>query len=253
MRGRWMELSAPRRFLADLLRLASRIPTVPVQRHMRLGEVLAARQMAVVRPGWPTLFLKAYARVAADMPELRRAYVALPWGHLCEYPTSVASIAVEREYHGEKAVFFGRIVNPAQLPLSEIDAHVRSLTMSPIEQHKPFRKMLWLGRLPRPIRRALLWLGLNLPRSRGNQFGTFGLSVYSSLGAESLHPISPLTTTLTYGVIQSDGCVDVRIVYDHRVLDGATVARALARLEAELTGPIRNELRAMARSVRITV
>jgi hypothetical protein len=38
----------------------------------------------------------------------------------------------------------------------------------------------------------------------------------------------------------------VRVVYDHRVTDGATVARALARLEAVLTGEVLNELRAMA-------
>jgi hypothetical protein len=91
-----------------------------------------------------------------------------------------------------------------------------------------------------------MWFGLNLPRSRPAQFGTFGLTVYSGLGAESLHPLSPLTTTLTYGVIGADGTVDVRVVYDHRVLDGATVARALALLEAELTGAVCDELRALA-------
>ena len=62
----------------------------------------------------------------------------------------------------------------------------------------------------------------------------------------ALHPLSPLTTTLTYGVIGPDGSCDVRLVYDHRVLDGAVVARALARLEEELTGPVCDELRAMA-------
>ncbi|HEX4610849.1 MAG TPA: hypothetical protein VH092_21850, partial [Urbifossiella sp.] len=111
---------------------------------------------------------------------------------------------------------------------------------------KPFRELLQLAGLPGPVRRAALWLGLNLPRVRGGKFGTFALSVYSALGAESLHPISPLTTTLTYGVIGPDGRVDVRLVYDHRVLDGATAARALAALEAELAGPIQTELRGMA-------
>ncbi len=91
-----------------------------------------------------------------------------------------------------------------------------------------------------------MWLGLNLARTRAAQFGTFGLSVYSSLGAESLHPISPLTTTLTYGVIGANGRVNVRLVYDHRVLDGGTVARALAALEAEMNGSILNELRSMS-------
>lgn len=245
MRGRAIALSGPRRFLTDLMYFASAVPTVPVQRHMRLAAVAEARR-AAGRPGWPAVFLKAYARVAARVPELRRAYVRLPWHHLYEYPTSVASIAVEREYQGEKAVFFGRITDPAEAALAVTDAKVRALAESPIEEVKSFRKMLRLAQLPRPLRRALMWAGLNLPRSRTAQFGTFGLSVYSSLGAESLHPLSPLTTTLTYGVIQPDGSVDVRLVYDHRVLDGATVARVLALLEDELTGPVCAELRAMA-------
>src|SRR6478609_4903023 len=109
MRGRAIGLSAPRRFLVDLLRLAARIPSVPVQRHMHLAEVVRARAAAAPRPGWPAVFLKAYARVAAEVPELRRAYVCLPWPHLYEYPTSAAAVAVEREYEGERAVFFGRI------------------------------------------------------------------------------------------------------------------------------------------------
>jgi len=246
MRGRWIPLTGPRRFVGDLMAFAARVPTVPVQRRMRLGEVAAARAAAADRPGWPAVFLKAYARVAADLPALRRAYVALPYPHLCEYPRSVASVAVEREYRGEPAVFFGKIPEPAGLPLTDIHSRVRRLAEDPVEAVPGFRKLLRFSRLPRPVRRLAIWLGLNIARTRPGQFGTFGLSVYSSLGAESLHPLSPLTTTLNYGVIGPDGAVDVRLIYDHRVLDGATVARALGRLERELTGPILEELRRMA-------
>jgi hypothetical protein len=246
MRGRWVGLSAPRRFLADILHFASKIPTVPVQRRMMLADVAAARSALPERPGWPAVFLKAYAKVAAEVPALRRAYLALPWPHLCEYPHSVASVAVERDYEGEPAVFFGRIGDPASLPLAEVHARIRTFAEAPLESVKPFRKMLAMARLPRPLRRLLLWLGLNLSRTRPGQFGTFGLSSYSALGAESLHPLSPLTTTLNYGVIDPDGSVTVRVVYDHRVTDGATIARALARLEAVLTGEVLDELRAMA-------
>src|SRR5207244_839398 len=82
------------------------------------------------------------------------------------------------------------------------------------------------------LRRWLWWAGLNVsgPR-RAKYFGTFAVSVYSALGAESLHPITPLTTTLNYGLIAADGSVPVRIVYDHRLIDGATIARGLGRLE----------------------
>ena len=110
--------------------------------------------------------------------------------------------------------------------------------------------MLSFARWPRLVRRTLLWIGLNLPRTRPGQFGTFGLSVYSSLGAESLHPLSPLTTTLTYGAIGLDGKVAVRIVYDHRVLDGATVARGMGRLEEVLNDAILTELRDMTHAPR---
>jgi hypothetical protein len=228
------------------MHFASGVPTVPVQRHMRLAEVVAARDVATPRPGWAAVFLKAYARVTDAVPELRRVYVKLPWPHLYEYPNSVASVAVERAYEGENGVFFGRINDPASVPLTELQNRVRAFTETPIKDVKAYRKMLRLARLPRPARRLLMWLGLNLPRSRPAQFGTFGLTVYSALGAESLHPLSPLTTTLTYGVIDRDGGVNVRLIYDHRVLDGATVARALARLEGELTGSVCEELRSMA-------
>jgi hypothetical protein len=170
---------------------------------------------------------------------------------LREYPKTVASIAVEREFENEPCVFFGRITNPANLSLEEVHTHIRRFAGDPIESVSYFRKMLSFARWPGPIRRALMWLGLNLPGTRAGQFGTFGLSVYSSLGAESLHPLSPLTTTLNYGIIAPDGTVSVRLVYDHRVLDGATAARALGKLEETLNGPILLEMRRMAVQPRL--
>ncbi len=55
--------------------------------------------------------------------------------------------------------------------------------------------------------------------------------------------MSLLTTTLTYDVIQPDGSLDVRLIYDHRVTDGATIARALADLESVVRHEILTELR----------
>ena len=79
---------------------------------------------------------------------------------------------------------------------------------------------------------------------RSKRFGTFGLSSYGALGAEQIHPISPLSTTLTYGPIDPvTGRVIVKLIYDHRVLDGAYVARRLRDVEEVLNGPILAELR----------
>jgi hypothetical protein len=210
---------------------------------MRLANTVLARRALTERPAWSAIFAKAYARVALAIPELRRAYVKLPWPHLYEYPASIAMVAVERDFGSEKAVFFGRIRKPERRSLAELTAAIRHLQNVPFENCKDYRRALRLSAMPRLIRRPLWWLGLNIGRQRCNFFGTFGLSVYSALGAESLHPLSPLTTALNYGVIGADGCVDVRIIYDHRVMDGTTVARALERMETEITGSILAELR----------
>ena|ERR1043165_7000235 len=246
MRGKPIPLSLPRRFVGDILHFSGQVPTVPVQRLMNLKPLIEARSALAERPGWASIFTKAYARVADEFPELRRAYVKLPWPQLYEYPQSVASIAVERTYQGEPAVFIARIKNPASLSLVELGQAIRFFAEAPIDEVKEFQRSLKMSALPRLVRRSLWWLALNIGRQRANYFGTFSITVYSHLGAESLHPMSMLTSTLNYGVIAEDGSVHVRIIYDHRVLDGSTVARALARLEAVLLTEIVDEMRTLS-------
>ncbi len=242
MKGKAIRLSPGRQLICDLMHASASVPTVPVQRRMHLAEVIAARAAHPQRPSWASIFAKAYAKVAAAMPELRRSYVKLPWHHLYEYPVSVASLAVEREVDDEKVVLIARIKDPARYDLVTLNQLIKDYREKPVQECKEFRRALGVSRLPRPLRRFLWWLGLNMGRQRANYFGTFGLSAYSALGAESLHPRSLCTTTLTYGVMAADGSLDVRIIYDHRALDGANVARALALLEDVLTGDIVTEL-----------
>jgi len=242
--GRTLSLSRSRRFICDLLHFAQKVPSVPVQRRMNLAPLVEVRAAASPRPSWCAIFTKAYAAVAAARPELRRAYLCFPWPHLYEHPESIASIAVGRQLGDEDAVFFGHLRSPEKRGLLELDDHLHRLKEAPIESIGVFRRVLKTSRLPRPLRRFLWWFGLNVSgRKRAKHLGTFGVTVYSGLGAESLHPLSPLTTTLNYGVIQGDGSVNVRLIYDHRVLDGSTVARALQDLEQVLTTQIVVEMR----------
>lgn len=242
--GRNLPLSLPRRFVCDLLHFAQKIPTVPVERRMHLAPVVAARQAAAPRPSWCAIFTKAYGLVAARHPELRRAYLSFPRPHLYESAINVASIAIGRRFGDEYAVFPARIRSPEQRSLRDLDTRIRELQHLPIESIGGFRHVLKISALPRPLRRLVWWTGLNLSgRKRSHCLGTFGVSVYGSLGAASLHPLSPLTTTLNTGIFSDDGSVEVRVVYDHRVMDGPTVARALADLEEVLGGAILNELR----------
>jgi hypothetical protein len=242
-KGHSVPLSVPRRLIGDLLHFARQVPSVPVQRRMSLGPLMAARRGSEPRPSWVALFTKALALVAAENPRLRQAYLSFPWPRLYQYPESVASVAVERDWHGEEVVFFGQLRAPDRQTVAELDAHLRRYRTTPITEVPSFRKALRVSRLWRPLRRLGWWYALNVSgENRSHYFGTFAVSVYSALGVESLHPISPLTTLLNYGPISPEGQVDVRIIYDHRVLDGATVARALLRLEAVLCGPMVAEL-----------
>lgn len=248
-KGRTLPLSLPRRLVGDLLHFAKKIPTIPVQRRMNLSELCALRTQANPRPSWCAIFTKAYAIVAAAYPELRRSYVGLPWAHLYEHPVNIASVAIEREYQGENGVFFVHLRGPDCQSLAALDGHLRRFKEKPIASIGLFRRALMVSRLPRPLRRLIWWYGLNSSGfKRAKRMGTFGVSSYAGLGAESLHPISPLTTTMNYGVIDADGGVNVRIIYDHRVLDGATIARALEDMENVLHKEIADELRSMAQA-----
>ena len=125
------------------------------------------------------------------------------------------------------------IKDPANLPLAGLVQVLRRFNEAPVAKLKQFRRVRLFGHFPLPLRRFLIWVALNWGRQRANFFGTFALSVYSALGAESLRPLFPTTAVLNYGVIGADGTVDVRLNYDHRVMDGAIVARSLQSLEAD--------------------
>ena len=225
------------------MRFSKNIPRITVQRRMNLDPVVQARKGLDPRPSWTAIFLKGYALLSQETPDLRRAYVKLPWPHLYEYPSSIASLAYEREHGGERVVLLDLINRPESRSLDQLARKIRASQSRPVMQVKEFRRALGMARAPGPIRRFLMWLGLNIGRQRPNYFGTFQLSVYSGLGAESLNPLTPLTTLLNYGRIDEHGSVDVRVHYDHRVLDGANVARALERLEVIMNTAVVDELR----------
>ncbi|MCG5479749.1 hypothetical protein [Sinorhizobium alkalisoli] len=248
MRGRALKLSGPRRLVGDLMRFSIGVPRVSVQRQMNLAALQQARNLAANRPSWMALFLKGYALLAMETPELRRAYVKLPRPQLYEYPGNIASVAHEREYEGERVVLLSLIKNPERRTIVELGASLADARTRPVLEIKEFRRALKIARAPAPIRWLLMWLGLNIGRQRARHFGTFQLSVYSGLGAESLNPLTPLTTLFNYGPISDEGLVTVRIHYDHRVMDGANVARALERFEKILNCEVAAELASLAES-----
>lgn len=197
--------------------------------------------------------MKAYARIAADYPTLRRCYLKFPWARFYEHPQSTCALAMERTYKGEDGIFVALFRAPECQSLEQLQSELEWYQNPDPYQIGLFRQALRLSRLPLPLRRGIWWYFLNTSGlKRAKKIGTFGVSTYGSLGAESLHPISPLSTTLTYGPIDARGEVIVKIVYDHRLMDGAFVARRLVDLEQFLQGEMLQELRDGHR-VRLTM
>jgi pyruvate/2-oxoglutarate dehydrogenase complex dihydrolipoamide acyltransferase (E2) component len=244
LKGRSLPLSGPRRFIGDLVHSARRIPTAPVSRVFDLAPLIEPRAKHRARPSWSCVFMKAYAMVGAEHAPLRRSLLEFPWARLYEHPWMNCALAIERTYQGEEGVFVGIFRAPEQQSLEELQQAVTWYKNETLEKVGFYRMALRFSRAPAPLRRLLWWSALNCSGiKRCKRFGTFGLSSYGALGAEQIHPISPLTTTLTYGPIDpATGRVVVKLIYDHRVLDGAYIARRLRDLEHVLKGPILDEL-----------
>ncbi len=243
--GRGVPFTPLRRTTGEFLAAGRRVPLVAIEREMPLADVIAARAASADRPSWFAIFTKAYAAVCAGRPDLRTAYLARPWpwGKLFCHAEAVANVIIARRVGDEDGVLGLRVRRPDLLSLADLDARLRTARTAPAETVKEFRQQLLTARLPAPLRRLAWWAGLNATgRQRARHLGTFMVTGVSALGSESLSLISPLTTTLTYGVFRPDGRVTVRLFYDHRVLDGVGPALALKELEETLRGPIVAEL-----------
>lgn len=240
--GRYVPVSYFRRLVADLMHFSARVPSVTLERRMGLADLAAARQACAPPPTWSAIITKAYALVAARTPPLRTSYLAAPWPRLYEHAANVATLNVDRRVAGERVVLYAHVPSPEALTLREIDDIIRYHREGPVQNIPSYRRAARLSRAPWPFRRLAWWAGLNLSGPlRCRHFGTFGVSSVGALGAGITHLVPLLTSQVHYGLFDAAGGVEVRLSFDHRVLDGAAAAEALADLEGALSGEITRE------------
>lgn len=250
----YIPLSLPRRFICDLMHFARQVPTIPMQRRMNIINVAVAREKSISRPSWCAIFVKAFAIVCDRHDALRRSFISFPRPRLYQPAGTIASVAVAREYEGENCTFFTQVRSPEERSLKRIDDHLELCKSRPLT-YGMFRRALFVSKFPTPLRRLMWWWGLNTSGARREKyFGTFGISVTASLGAAALFQWTPHGIALNYGVMDDRGNIDVRLMYDHRIWDGAFIAKMLEELETVLKEQIMFELRGDTRepSVKIT-
>src|SRR4051794_24931303 len=153
---RYVPLSLSRLWVRELAYFASKVPTAGGTALLKVKAVATARRNQQPPIGWGAIMVKAIALVARRHPELKRCYMPWPWAHFYEHPHCVATIMVERQWRGERAVFADQIHAPEQKSLREIDAMLRGLKQAPVESVGGFRRLIRHPRLPPPLRR-LMW------------------------------------------------------------------------------------------------
>ena len=248
-KGRRVRLPKSRRLVVDLLKFSKKVPSQPLVRNCNLSELVKLRRQALPKVSWPAMFMKAYAIMSARHPNLRRLFMPWPWAHLHEHPYTVGRMTVARMHEGEEWVLFCRIVQPETLSLVDLQQQLHDAKNLPVEEVTRFRLQIKFSKFPTFLRRAAWWYCLNVSSYiRATTFGTFGMTTVSSLGGVSIHPPSTGATTMTYGPIDQQGNVRLTLCYDHRLLDGAEVARYLAELEEILKTEIADELRGLSAS-----
>jgi hypothetical protein len=241
---RTLPITCNRALVLDVLRFARQVPLFPVEKAFELGEVAELRERSRPRISWVLLFLKAHALVARKHPPLRQAWISCPWPHLIEFPTSVATVAIQRQFRGEDRLCWGRFEQPEARSLVDLDRQLRRYQHEPVE--RIFKQQVALSRLPTPLRRGILWWNLNgSPRKRARRLGTFSLATLAGQGCLNRGHPSFHTTSLTYGPLDASGQCLVTLLADHRVLDGSRAAAALGDLERALQSDISSELKAL--------
>jgi len=241
--GRSIPLSPFRRLVVDLMGFSQKVPAVTVERRMDLAALQRARQRCTPRPAWTIVFAKAFALVARNHPELRRSYMAFPWPRFYQHPSSTVALNIERQIGGEAVVVQCVIRRPDNRSLTKLDAIVRHYQAEPVEKLRWYQRAVAMSRLPWPLRPLLWWGALNVfGRRRCHNFGTFGLSSVAAHGAGVLHLIPLLTSMLHFGLLGPAGEIDMRLTWDHRVMDGTRAAQILVELERTLQNEILSEL-----------
>ena len=238
-----IRLSLPRRVMVDMCHVRLSVPLGVVRRTINIAALRVARNEAGITIPWTVLFTKAYGLVAAQTPALRRAYVKLPWPQLSQASRSVASVMIERTWQGEATLFPAKLKFPAERSLIDLAADLQTSLTAPIEQVTHFDVIMRLARWPWPVRRLLWWLAFNVGAWRPGYYGTFGISVIGRSGTMIDVPVSPLSNFISYGPFAPNGYVEVIMAFDHRVMDGGVIVKALIDLEAALNGAIIDELK----------
>ena len=228
----------------DIIRMANKTPLAAFVGDYDAGLVAKFRRHSRPKISWNVLYMKAYACVCQQNSALRQSFVKFPWGHLYEHDQNVCMMTIAREHEGEERLFFARFNRPESRSLVELQEHYDYYRKAPIEEIKQFRHQIQFAKAPKMVRRLAWWALFNLvPQKRASHMGTFGISISGYKGCyAATHHLGTNTTILGVDPLPKNGVSRIVLTFDHRVIDGTPVTRALQQLHHMLTTTIKVEL-----------
>ena len=240
--------------MSEYIAACRSVPTVAAERTIRVTAAAAARRAIPNPPGWTAIILKAYARVAAERPELRSIFLSVPWAQIYEHPCSVASVVIEREWRGESAVFFDQVIAPESRSLLGLDEMIGGLRRNPVESIGGYRRMIRYARLPWLLRRPAWRFALHgSGYLHARYFGTFSINAIGLPRAAVAQTATPLTMSLFLMPVEPLALMRLCAAFDHRLLHGMAVGRALGEVESIVNDELAAELRSLAEAAEPVV
>jgi hypothetical protein len=242
-KGKRLALSNGRRLIDDVTRIANRIPAVGISGDFELSLIDRLRRLTRPKISWNVLYLKAYALVAQEIPQLNQLFVNFPWPHIYQHDSVVGMLTLNRETEGQERLFFARFNNPQNEKLSALQAQYDHFRHDPVGEIRQFRHQIRFAKAPRLIRRLAWWVMFELwPRKRASHVGTIGMSFSGYRGVYGNRHLGPLTSILGIDPFPMKGTAHLVLTFDHRILDGIPATEVLNQIHQKLLGPIRAEL-----------
>jgi hypothetical protein len=242
-KGKRIALSNGRRLIDDVTEIAKTIPAAGITGDFALAEVDRLRRLTRPKLSWNVIYLKAYAKVAQQTPELNQIHVRFPWPHLYQHHSIVCMMTINRHLDGEDRLFFARFNNPHNDSLAVLQEKYDFFRQAPINEIRQFRHQIRFANAPWFVRRIAWWLMFALwPAKRASHVGTIGMSFSGYRGVYGNQHLGPLTSILGIDPFPRQGKARLVLTFDHRVLDGIPAANVLQQIHQLVMGEVYREM-----------
>lgn len=241
-------------FMRDLSREVRQYWNLPGYIDIDMEAVEAVRHEASARGQrltYTAFVVKAIAEAvvtcAKATPELNAALIRTPLQRIVYFRSVDVGLAVEAEHEGKSLFFTPVLRSPDHRSLPEIASEIATAQRSDPADRTGLGKDLWVVRLPSVLRRIVLALGANraklLKQYRGTVFlsnvGHLGMGMYVTGNRNLEFAMGPveLVPWVMDGEVKPRRRMRLTVVFDHRTLHAAPVARLLMEIRRLLEGP----------------